>query len=126
MNDPSLSNFSSTSPTTLLNLLTSIRLSHPAIPAILQAHKSLANPSHLPTVQLNKFLNRLSSAVVSQYDEVEAERRAACEIARVIVEQDEEGQVIMQMGKRWVGSCLSTISVSLQFGCTPASQGLSV
>ncbi len=101
-----------TSPSPLLYLINSLPLSSLSIPGLLSSHKPLVRPSQLTQQPLNKFLNRLNSALLSKHADGGAERRAACEIARLVVEQDEEGYVVMQWGKGWVGTCLSAVSVS--------------
>jgi len=116
-----------TTPTSLVNLLATLPLTYDSIPSILASHKPISSPSHLPSQTLHRLLGRVNSAVLSKHAEGEGERRAACEIARIVVEQDEEGYVLMQWGKGWIGSCLSTLSVSSasrQFSFTTPRQAL--
>nr|XP_019047315.1 hypothetical protein I302_03924 [Kwoniella bestiolae CBS 10118]OCF26245.1 hypothetical protein I302_03924 [Kwoniella bestiolae CBS 10118] len=94
--------------TSLLPLLTSLPFTHPSFLPLLQSHKPFAHPSHLPQSSLSKLLNRLNSTLLSRDDNTE--RRAASDIAKEIIEMDEEGYVMTSYGKGWVGTCLGFIS----------------
>ncbi|WVQ84129.1 hypothetical protein IAT38_006276 [Cryptococcus sp. DSM 104549] len=92
----------------ILNLLTSLHFTHPSFLPLLQTHQPLAHPSASSQSQLTKLLNRLNTVILARDDTVE--KRAACEIAREMVEQDEEGWVMSNWGKGWVGGCLGWIA----------------
>ncbi|WWD07797.1 hypothetical protein V865_005901 [Kwoniella europaea PYCC6329] len=94
--------------TSLLPLLTSLPFTHPSFSPLLQSHKPFSHPSQLPQSSLNKWLNRLNSTILSRDDS--SDRRAACDIAELVIRMDEEGYVMTTYGKGWVGTCLGVLS----------------
>ncbi|ODN85653.1 hypothetical protein L198_07482 [Cryptococcus wingfieldii CBS 7118] len=94
--------------TPILPLLSSLPLAHPSLRPLLQSHTPLARPSTQSQSQLTKLLNRLNTVLLSRDDS--SEKRAACEVAKVMVEQDQEGWVLAEWGKGWVGGCLGWIA----------------
>ncbi|WVF69904.1 hypothetical protein IAT40_004687 [Kwoniella sp. CBS 6097] len=97
-----------TTQTPILSLLSSLPFSHPSNLPLLQSHKPFRSPSSLSQSSLNKYTSRLNSLILSRDDG--PEKRAALEIADVIVAQDEEGWVMSNYGKGWVGTCLSYVA----------------
>ncbi|WVQ97946.1 hypothetical protein IAU59_005065 [Kwoniella sp. CBS 9459] len=91
-----------------LSLLGSLPFSHPSILPLLKSHKPFSVPSSLSQTSLNKYTSRLNSLILSRDDG--PEKRAGLEIADVIVAQDEEGWVMSNFGKGWVGTCLSYVA----------------
>ncbi|RSH83829.1 hypothetical protein EHS25_005444 [Saitozyma podzolica] len=96
---------STTSPASLLSLLLSLPLTHPSVLPLL-ALQPLSQPSHLLASQLNKYLARINTAVLSRN---EAERRTGCGVARELVMQDGEGWVLGGWGRAWAGSSLGVL-----------------
>ncbi|WWC87015.1 uncharacterized protein L201_001898 [Kwoniella dendrophila CBS 6074] len=94
----------------LLSLLTSLPFSHPSFLPLLQSHKPFSNPSDLSQSSLAKLLNRLNSTILSRDDN--PDKRASCDIAKEIIEMDEEGYVMTNYGKGWMGTCLGYIASS--------------
>ncbi|KAK4684195.1 hypothetical protein P7C73_g6003, partial [Tremellales sp. Uapishka_1] len=97
-----------TTSNTLLPLLLTLPVSSPALLTLLQTHKPLSSPSHLPIQTLTKFLNRINAAILNRED-VES-RKSACEVGRLILDMDGEGWALMSYGKGWIGSCLGGVS----------------
>jgi hypothetical protein len=102
-----------TSPEDILGLLLPLPFSHPAIGALL-AHSPFTYPSHLPSSNLSKYLQRLNSTVLSKTPSVSAEkeRAAGYAVARELVKMDKEGWVLGEFGKGWIGSVLAVLAVS--------------
>ncbi|WVQ74084.1 hypothetical protein IAR50_003668 [Cryptococcus sp. DSM 104548] len=96
--------------TPILPLLSSLPLTHPSLLPLLQSHTPLARPSTQSQSQLTKLLNRLNTVLLSRDDS--SEKRSACEVAKVMVEQDQEGWVLAEWGKGWVGGCLGWIAAA--------------
>ncbi|KAJ9117158.1 hypothetical protein QFC20_000301 [Naganishia adeliensis] len=99
-----------------LTELTALLPSHPHLLTILQTNRPLATPSSIPHSDLVKFLNKLSSHVLSKDTSVDGlkHRRAAWRIARQVVEQDREGWVLTNgWGKTWVHAMMALVSPSL-------------
>ncbi|TYJ56301.1 hypothetical protein B9479_002992 [Cryptococcus floricola] len=94
--------------TPILPLLSSLPLTHPSLLPLLQSHTPLARPSTQSQSQLTKLLNRLNTVLLSRDDS--SEKRAASEVAKAMVEQDQEGWVLAEWGKGWVGGCLGWIA----------------
>nr|XP_018265574.1 uncharacterized protein I303_01944 [Kwoniella dejecticola CBS 10117]OBR87732.1 hypothetical protein I303_01944 [Kwoniella dejecticola CBS 10117] len=92
----------------LLPLFGSLPFAHPKFLPLLQSHKPFTNPSQLSQSSLTKLLNRLNSTILSREDN--ADRRAACIIATEIVSMDEEGYVLTNYGKGWLGTCLGFVA----------------
>ncbi|KAK8846849.1 hypothetical protein IAR55_005937 [Kwoniella newhampshirensis] len=92
----------------ILSLLISLPFSHPSFSPLLVSHRPFAYPSHLPQQPLSKLLTRLNTVFLSRDDNTE--RRSALEIAKEIVEQDQEGWVMTNWGKGWVGACLGQVA----------------
>lgn len=95
--------------TQMIPLLSSIQFTHPSFVPLLKYHKPLARPSTGSQLQLNKLLNRLNTVLLSKDDS--KEKRYACEIAKEMIMQDEEGWVLAGWGKGWLGGCLGWIAV---------------
>lgn len=93
----------------MIPLLSSIQFTHPSFVPLLKYHKPLARPSTGSQSQLNKLLNRLNTVLLSKDDS--KEKRYACEIAKEMIMQDEEGWVLAGWGKGWLGGCLGWIAV---------------
>jgi hypothetical protein len=94
--------------------LTALLPSHPHLLAILHTNRPLATPSTIPHSDLVKFLNKLSSHVLSKDTSLDGlgHRRAAWRIARQVVEQDREGWVLTNgWGKTWVHAMMALVSV---------------
>ncbi|KGB80224.3 hypothetical protein CNBG_6062 [Cryptococcus deuterogattii R265] len=94
--------------TQMIPLLSSIQFTHPSFVPLLKSHKPLARPSTASQSQLNKLLNRLNTVLLSKDDS--KEKRYACEIAKEMIMQDEEGWVLAGWGKGWLGGCLGWIA----------------
>ncbi|XAO27914.1 hypothetical protein I312_106778 [Cryptococcus bacillisporus CA1280] len=94
--------------TQMIPLLSSIQFTHPSFVPLLKYHKPLARPSTGSQSQLNKLLNRLNTVLLSKDDS--KEKRYACEIAKEMIMQDEEGWVLAGWGKGWLGGCLGWIA----------------
>ncbi|OCF37432.1 hypothetical protein I316_00553 [Kwoniella heveanensis BCC8398] len=94
--------------TAVLSLLGPLPFSHPSNLPLLQSHKPFTVPSSLSQSSLNKYTSRLNSLILSREDG--PEKRSALEIADAVVAQDEEGWVMSNYGKGWVGTCLSYVA----------------
>jgi hypothetical protein len=93
----------------VLNLLLPLPISHPSVSPLL-AHRPLAYASVLPTQVVSIFLNRINGAVLGK--EGLGERRAGYEAVVEIVRMDQEGWVLGEYGKGWIGAALASIVVS--------------
>lgn len=100
------------SPAAILPVMTTLINSGPAyIPSLLTSHAPFRRPSSLPSSELNKFLARLSSKIVSG-GAFSTERALMQSIATEIVKMDEEGVVIGMYGRVWVQHLFAGLSVS--------------
>lgn len=90
---------------TVLTLLSALTLPSAAAQELVAVQRLFEHPSTLHTSTLNKWLNRLNSAVTSRDS-------AAAELAASVIEQDTEGYAAAQYGKAWMGACQGTLSVS--------------
>jgi hypothetical protein len=95
----------------VLSHLSTLGFQHPSVTALIETQRPFSIPSILSQKTFNAYINRLN-AVLQSRDESTGERQAAWGTGRRIVEQDEEGAVIIGWGKGWIGVCLGLISVS--------------
>lgn len=99
------------SASTLLPILTSLLSSSPSlIIPLLNTHAPLTHPSVLPPNDINKFLSRLNVRVTAGAGS--GEKEIIYEVARKVVEMDEEGWVVGMYGKIWVQHLYSGLNVS--------------
>lgn len=95
--------------TQVIPLLSSLQFTHPSFVPLLESHKPLARPSISSQSQLNKLISRLNTVLLAKDDS--REKRAACIVAKEMINQDEEGWVLAGWGKGWLGGCLGWIAV---------------
>ncbi|WVR04541.1 hypothetical protein IAU60_001548 [Kwoniella sp. DSM 27419] len=92
----------------IVPLLGSLPFSHPSNLPLLESHKPFSRPSSLPQSSLSKYIGRLNTLLLSRDDG--PDRKSACALADAIVRQDDEGWVMTNYGKGWVGACLSSVA----------------
>lgn len=99
---------------TMLSLLTPLLPASPSLISLLKSNKPFTNPSVLPSGQLQKFLGKLNSAVLSREVGVQAwtDKAGAWAVATEIIDQDQEGHVLGAYGKQWVQTLVPLVSVS--------------
>lgn len=117
MTDPVLDPRSSSA---IMDLVLPLSLSHPSILALLDL-KPLSRPSVVSHSHLTKFVGRVNVAVLGR--EGEGGSKTGSEVARRLVEDDEEGWVMSEYGKGWVTICLTELAVSSSHALSPSAMG---